>query len=100
MSLRFHPSRRGWVAQEVAAGWLPRPAATVYSKTDLGIAGIQDPNSQPRTVTQSWPFTNSGYKVLAYANNRWFLIQQQWQPGTPTIILPDSDSVRVEVAGT
>ena len=88
------------LAQEVAAGWLPRPAATVYSKTDLGIAGIQEPNSQRHAVTQSWPFTYSGYKVLAYANNRWFLIQQQWRPGTPTIILPDSDSVRVEVAGT
>jgi len=76
------------------------PCCHRHSKTDLGIAGIQDPNSQRRAVTQSWPFTNSGYKVLAYANNRWFLIQQQWQPGTPTIILPDSDSVRVEVAGT
>jgi hypothetical protein len=88
------------LAQEVAAGWLPRPAAIVYSKTDLGIAGIRQPSSQRPPVTQSWPFTYSGYKVLAYANNRWFLIQQHWQPGSPTVILPDSDSLRVEVAGT
>jgi hypothetical protein len=38
--------------------------------------------------------------VLAFANNEWFLIYQQWQIGSPTITVPDSDSVRVVVAGS
>jgi hypothetical protein len=88
------------IAANIAAGTLPRPAATVHSKTDLGIAGIQQPNSRAPGDKQSWPFTYSGYKLLAYANDRWFLISQQWQAGSPTIILPDNDSLRVELAAS
>jgi len=88
------------IAQQIAVGWLPRPAATVYSKSDLGMAGYHKPNSQGAELKPSFPFVYTGYKVLAYANNRWFLIQQQWQPGSPTVILLDSDLTRVDVAGS
>jgi hypothetical protein len=84
------------LAQQFAEGALPRPIATVHSKTDLGIPGIPE----PAAASQSWPFTYGGYKVLAFANNEWFLIYQQWHIGSPTITVPDSDSVRVVVAGS
>jgi hypothetical protein len=84
------------LAQQFAEGALPRPIATVHSKTDLGIPGIPEPT----TASQSWPFTYGGYKVLAFANNEWFLIYQQWRIGSPTIMVPHSDSVRVVVAGS
>ncbi|MDT5079250.1 MAG: hypothetical protein QOJ80_3887 [Mycobacterium sp.] len=88
------------IAANIATGTLPRPAATVHSKTDLGIAGIQQQNSRAPVDTQSWPFTYGGYKLLAYANDRWFLISQHWQAGSPTIILPDNDSLRIELAAS
>jgi hypothetical protein len=88
------------IAADIAAGTLPRPAATIHSKADLGIAGIQQPNFQGPVDKQSWPFTYSGYKLLAYANDRWFLIPAQWQADSPTVILRDSDSLRVELAAS
>jgi len=88
------------IAADIAAGTLPRPAATIHSKTDLGMAGIQQSNFPGPVDKQSWPFTYSGYKLLAYANDRWFLISQQWQAGSPTVILADDDSLRVELAAS
>ena len=46
------------------------------------------------------PFTYSGYKLLAYANDRWLLNPAQWQADSPTVILRDSDSLRVELAAS
>jgi hypothetical protein len=88
------------IAADIGTGALPRPTVTIHSQTDLGMAGAQQPNSQAPVDKQSWPFTYSGYKLLAYANDRWFLIPAQWRAGSSTVILRDSDSMRVELAAS
>ncbi|MGE2729317.1 hypothetical protein ACQI4F_07560 [Mycolicibacterium vaccae] len=88
------------VGQDIQSGRLPRPVTLVSSTTDLGIAGAQQPTCQSMPAGPSCRYTYLGYSVLTYANNRWFLIRQPSAPGVPTVVLPDSDSLRVDLAGT
>ena len=73
------------------------PLAIVYSKNDLRIAGQEPLEASASAEQRSWPFRYGGYKVLIYANSRWFLIQNKWEPNSPTVILSDDESVRVEL---
>jgi hypothetical protein len=54
------------------------PLAIVYSKNDLRIAGQEPLEASASAEQRSWPFKYCGYKVLSYANGRWFLIQDKW----------------------
>ncbi|MED5811275.1 hypothetical protein VST63_02780 [Mycolicibacterium sp. 050232] len=83
------------VAADIATGRLTRPNVVVYSTTDLGISGGQAVRCQPDG--KACRYTYAGYRLLAYTNNRWILIRHPWAAGTPTVILPDNDSVRVEL---
>lgn len=83
------------VADDIAAGRLTRPNVVVYSATDLGIAGMQ--GAQCQADGKTCRYTYAGYRLLAYTNDRWILIRHPWSAGTPTVILPDNDSVRVEL---
>ncbi|MGE2832975.1 hypothetical protein [Mycobacterium sp. SMC-4] len=88
------------VAEDIRSGRLPRPATLVTSTTDLGIAGAQQPTCQTGQNGHTCRYSYLGYSVLTYANDRWFLIRQPSPPGVPTVVLPDTDSVRVDVAGS
>lgn len=86
------------VAADIAAGRLARPNVVVYSTTDLGIAGAQGTQCQIGPDGKTCRYTYAGYRLLAYTNERWILIRHPWSAGTPTVILADDDSVRVELA--
>ena len=73
------------------------PLAIVYSKNDLRILGHEPLEASALAEQPSWPFKYTGYKVLSYANDRWFLIPKNWEPSSPTVILPDDGSVRIEL---
>lgn len=83
------------VAADIAAGRLTRPHVVVYSTTDLGIAGAQAAQCQADGKTCRYTYT--GYRLLAYTNHRWILIRHPWSAGTPTVILSDNDTVRIEL---
>ena len=86
------------LARDIANGSIVRPAAIIYSQSDLRISGSQQSDAPASAEQHSWAFKYAGYKLLTYANGRWFLIPEQWQPNSPTLILPDSDSVRVTLS--
>jgi hypothetical protein len=72
------------------------PDTIIYSKNDLQLLGreeVKPTSGQP----QPWAFKFTGYKVLFYANDRWFLIRREWKPELPTVMVPDDDSVRIEL---
>lgn len=85
------------MADDIKAGLSQRPNAVIYSSTDLGIAGQQPGDCRSPHDDQECRFAYSGYQLLTYSNHRWILIRQPWTQGSPTVILPDSDSVRVEL---
>lgn len=85
------------VAVDIAAGRLPRPNVMIYSTTDLGIAGAQGAQCQIGPDGKTCRYMYAGYRLLAYTNERWILIRYPWSAGTPTVILADNDSVRVEL---
>jgi hypothetical protein len=88
------------VGRQTAEGFTTGPSlplAIVYSKDDLRMPGQEPQVPLGSPGQRPWPFKYCGYKVLSYANGRWFLIQDKWDPKSPTVILPDDESVRVEV---
>ena len=73
--------------------------AVICSRTDLQLPTHQEGQPSPGEP-KSCAFRFSGYRVLFYANARWFLIQKvkDWNPESPTVILRDDDSVHVELS--
>ncbi|MET0898734.1 MAG: hypothetical protein ABWY45_12560 [Mycobacterium sp.] len=84
-------------AENVEAGHSSLAYAVVHSTTDLGIAGQQGRNCKAPQGGGECRFIYNSYRLLTYANQRWILIQEPWSTGSPTVILPDIDSVRVEL---
>jgi hypothetical protein len=80
-------------AESIARGGYGRPEVTISSTHDLNIAGLQNSDNPG----SSKEFKYVGYSLLAYANKRWFLIRTVWRPNTPTVILPDDGSLRVDL---
>jgi hypothetical protein len=85
------------MADDIAAGRALRPDVVVYSTTDLGISGRQGDPCRLLADGTTCRFTYVGFRLLAYTNNRWFLIRYPWSPGMGTVILPDDRTVRVEL---
>ena len=90
-------------AECITKGECALPDAFVYTKEFLVLPGGQD---QTGRKLAPWGYMYSGFKVLTYANDRWFLIQlpcEGKQPCSdttlsPTVILPDEkDSILVRV---
>jgi hypothetical protein len=76
-----------------------RPAVTVFSVRSLDIEapgitaiGIADESSEYR-------FKYSGLRLLIYSANKYFLVNQNWSPGSGvTIVLQDTSDIRLEFA--
>lgn len=71
--------------------------AVVYTKEFMPLPGGQQ---QPGSARPSWGYVFSGFKVLGYADHRWFLTSFSWDPDARqwkwngkqhTVILPDND---------
>jgi hypothetical protein len=100
-------------AKCIAQGICPLPDAVIHTKESLPLPGG---SQQPGERRPPWGYVFSGgddkrlssFKVLAYANHRWFLLSFfcesnpkdcKWDPKKQTFILPDDDkNVLVTVA--
>ena len=74
----------------------------IYSKNQLMLEGATDLRSDasPGDDQHPWRYAYVGYKVLVYANDRWFLFRQPWNDSAYTAILPaDDDSIQVRLLG-
>lgn len=70
--------------------------AVVYTSKDLPLTGETDLEEVSSRRPLTWKYSYDGYRVLIYANDRWFLIRDEWNPGDLTVILPgDDDSIFV-----
>jgi hypothetical protein len=78
-----------------AAASIDAPPAIIYSKDPLPLAGDQSTqNTNPAAAP--WNFRYTDYRVLAYADHRWILIPADPQSRAPTVLLPDSDAIRIQ----
>lgn len=77
-----------------------RPSVVLYSRSPLHLeqAGIVEKHLPGTTDSLNYRYT--GYRLLIYANDRWFLISraQPYSGKSSTLVLMDDDSIRVVVA--
>jgi hypothetical protein len=83
-------------AKRIAAGELGRPEVVIFSKSNLMLPGSED-TGYPSRDPENWSYKYRGYTLLTYSNERWFLIMADWSPKSPTVVLPDDGSVRVDL---
>ena len=72
-------------------------SVTIYSAKRLFIQapGVQE--AQLRGADTAYKYRYSGLRLLAWSNDRYFLLPEGWSSADQvTIILPDSDTLRVE----
>jgi hypothetical protein len=85
------------VAQRTARELEKQTSVTIYSKERLFIQapGVQE--SQLRGADAAYKYRYSGLRLLAWSNDRYFLLPDGWSSAAQvTIIVPDSDTLRVE----
>ena len=73
---------------------------TIFSETPLDLSGANVTASRTETPEGKWAYRYSGAQLLAYANNRWFLLVA---PGSPdyhsrVAILSNAERMHVETA--
>lgn len=74
----------------------------IYSKSQPILEGCTDlyPHTNKADNQHPWRYICVGYKVLVYANDRWFLFRQPWNEHAYTVILPaGDDSIQVRLLG-
>jgi hypothetical protein len=74
-------------------------STTVYSMDDLHFDqswGVV--TTKVAGDDRGYVYRYTGLRLLVYSNDRWFLIPHDWSPtnGAPTIVLRDTDRLRVE----
>jgi hypothetical protein len=78
------------------------PGIVIYSKNDLVLEGRREiyPGAMPAPDGSPWRFKFDGYKVLIFANDRWFLFRRPWPEHSYTVMLPaNDDSILVRFLG-
>jgi hypothetical protein len=84
-------------AQTTARELEKSTSVTIYSAKRLFIQapGVQE--AQLRGADAAYKYRYSGLRLLAWSNDRYFLLPEGWSSADQvTIILPDSDTLRVE----
>jgi hypothetical protein len=89
-------------ARGIAATVATRPAAIVYSTDRLPFSadyGLDETDLTPAGTVWRWRYT--GLHILAYRNDRWFLLPTGWtkKKEVPVVILSDDPArLRVDIA--
>jgi hypothetical protein len=94
---RYAEARGQSSAAEVAANLAVQPGVILYSTRPLGIAGLHESHSsEPRAV---YPVRYDGLRLLTRSDGKYFLLPAGWKhSGTsPAVVLPDTDSILVEL---
>jgi hypothetical protein len=92
-------------AKEVESKLDQRPSVTIYSAKRLYIDDSEDNGSTAGVHEDPLPHSDGAYRyryqglrLLTRSNNRYFLLPENWSPRHPvTIVLLDSDTIRVEL---
>ncbi|MBP1820618.1 hypothetical protein [Mycobacterium sp. OAE908] len=85
-------------AQSIAHTPHALPEVVILSKKDLPFSGGIPIQSAKSDSQQPWRSMFTGYRVLIYASDRWFLVRTDWNEKAPTVILPDGDeSIQVKL---
>jgi hypothetical protein len=76
-----------------------RPEAIIYSRVPLHLAGSGITETALPGSADSQNFKYTGYRLLIYSNERWFLIPSAWSRsgGDPAVVLADNGSIRVDL---
>ncbi len=84
-------------AQSTARILKRRPSVTIYSAKRLFIQAPGVHEVQLRGADAAYKYRCSGLRLLAWSNGRYFLLPDGWSTADQvTIILPDSNTLRVE----
>jgi hypothetical protein len=84
-------------AMDIAANLDGRPAAVVYSKEHLHLAGPGVETGMLPGRHSAYRFRYSGLRLLLRSGGRLFLVPAQWSPSHGSVIvLPESPTIRVE----
>ncbi|HET7377202.1 MAG TPA: hypothetical protein VFK30_10865 [Anaerolineae bacterium] len=85
-------------AQQIAANLSALPSVVVYSQAPLSLEAPGVITGQLTSAEGAYQYRYSGLKFLIRSDNKYFLLPAQWVPvESPTIILPDTEAIRVEV---
>lgn len=87
-----------WEAEQLASKLADRPCVVVFSRVPLSLErdGIQV--QQMTTEQDAYQYRYSGLRFLVRSADRFFLLPSNWSQQHPnTIIIPDTDAMRVEV---
>ncbi|MGN9908972.1 hypothetical protein ACTMTJ_15620 [Phytohabitans sp. LJ34] len=88
----------------LAASWAAdprqRPAAVIHSTEDLRLSGACVVVTQAPGKDGDYRYRYSGFRLLIYSNQRWFLIPECWRSNGPAaaVVLVDDSRLRVELA--
>jgi len=75
-----------------------RPAVTLDTKERLYLnTACAEETSLPADTEQSYRYRNRGLRLLAVGSDRLFLIPDRWRDGCQVLVVPDDDSVRIQL---
>lgn len=88
-----------WQAEQFARGLTNYPSVIVYSQEPLGIQAPGVEGHEVSDIPSAYRYRYTGLKFLIRSNDKYFLLPASWSRAQPiTIILPDNDTIRIEVS--
>jgi hypothetical protein len=88
-----------WEGGQIATNLTDRPCVVIFSRVTLSIETDGTTVEHVSTQKDAYQYRYSGLRFLAYSAGNYFLLPANWSPDNArTIIIADTDTVRVEVA--
>lgn len=88
-----------WQAKQFVRGLTNYPSVIIYSREPLGIQAPGVEEHEISDVPSVYRYRYTGLKFLIRSNEEYFLLPASWSRAQPiTIILPDNDTIRIEVS--
>jgi hypothetical protein len=85
-------------AERIVAGLAADPAITVYSEKPLAIRGLGVRAAAIGVEGDHYRHVYTGLRLLVAGNGKIVLLPVGWRYGENAIVLPDDDSLRIDVA--
>ena len=96
-SVAVYAQLRGFAAaRDIAEQPASLPGVVVFAPQQLNLEG---PGIRERSLSGDEPryrYRYDGLRLLVRANERYFLLPEQWRPGARAVVLLDEPSLRVE----
>jgi hypothetical protein len=85
-------------AEEDSADLASRPSVTLDTRESLYLnEACAEETSLPPDAEQAFRYRLRGLRLLAVGSDRLFLIPERWRDGCPVVVVPDDESVRLQV---